>query len=39
VRKLYRHGLATVSAHIADHQVRGESLDGREREFALRCNC
>ena len=39
VRELYRRGLATVSAHIADHQKRGESLDGREQEFTLRCNC
>ena len=39
VRALYRRVLATVSAHIADHQARGESLDGREQEFTLRCNC
>ena len=39
VREIYRRGLATVSAHIADHQARGESLAGREQEFALRCNC
>jgi len=39
VREIYRRGLATVSAHIAAHQARGESLDGREREFVLRCNC
>ena len=39
VRELYRRGLATVSAHIADHQARGESLVGREQQFTLRCNC
>ncbi len=39
VREIYRRGLGTVAAHIADHQIHGESLVGREREFALRCNC
>jgi len=39
VREIYRRGLATVSAHIADHQARGESLVGREQQFTLRCNC
>jgi plasmid stability protein len=39
VREIYRRGLATVSAHIADHQARGESLAGREQQFTLRCNC
>jgi hypothetical protein len=24
---------------VADHQVRGESLVGQEREFAVRCSC
>jgi hypothetical protein len=39
VRELYRKGVATVAAHVADHQARGESLVGRENEFAIRCNC
>lgn len=39
VRKIYRRGLATVSAHIADHRAKGESLAGREKEFTVRCNC
>jgi hypothetical protein len=39
VRELYRKGLGTVEAHVADHQARGESLVGREKEFAVRCNC
>ena len=39
VREIYRRGLNTVSAHIADHQARGESLVGREQQFTLRCNC
>jgi hypothetical protein len=39
VKELYRKGLSTVSAHVADHQARGESLLGREQEFAIRCNC
>ncbi len=39
VRKIYRQGLATVSAHIADHQKTGESLAGQEKEFSIRCNC
>jgi hypothetical protein len=38
-RELYRKGLGTVAAHVADHQVRGESLVGQEREFAVRCSC
>lgn len=37
--ELYRRGLGTVSAHVADHSKRGEVLLGREQEFALRCNC
>lgn len=39
VRELYRDGVGTVAAHVADHQARGESLVDREQEFALRCNC
>jgi D-proline reductase (dithiol) PrdB len=39
VRELYRKGLATVTAHVADHQTSGESLLNREEEFAIRCNC
>lgn len=39
VRKLYQQGLATVAAHVRDHQARGESLLDQEREFAIRCNC
>jgi hypothetical protein len=39
VRKLYRRGLSTVTAHVADHQARGESLLGREKDFVIRCNC
>jgi len=39
VRELYRKGLGTVVAHVADHRARGESLVGQEKEFAVRCNC
>lgn len=39
VREMYRKGVATVNAHVADHKARGESLLGREKEFAVRCNC
>ena len=39
VRELYRRGVGTVAAHVADHQARGESLIGQEKEFAVRCNC
>jgi hypothetical protein len=39
VRELYRKGVGTVIAHVADHQARGESLVGQEKEFAVRCNC
>ena len=39
VRELYRKGLGTVEAHVADHQAKGESLVGQEKEFAIRCNC
>lgn len=39
VRELYRKGLATVAAHVGDHQARGESLLDKEKEFTIRCNC
>ena len=39
VRELYRRGVETVSAHVADHKARGESLVGQEKEFAVRCHC
>lgn len=39
VRELYREGVGTVAAHVADHQARGESLLDQEKEFAIRCNC
>jgi D-proline reductase (dithiol) PrdB len=39
VKDLYRRGLDTVTAHVADHQKRGESLYNQEKEFVLRCNC
>jgi hypothetical protein len=39
LRDLYRRGLGTVQAHVADHTARGESLIGRENEISLRCNC
>jgi len=40
VYRLYREGgIATVLAHQAAHRAQGESLAGREREFAIRCNC
>jgi len=39
LKELYRRGLSTVSAHVADHGKRGVSLLGQEKVFALRCNC
>ncbi len=37
---LYRNGgLAITSAHMAAHAAVGESLIGKEREFAVKCNC
>jgi D-proline reductase (dithiol) PrdB len=40
VSDLYRDGgLRIVLAHRDEHHARGESLVGREREFAIRCNC
>ncbi len=37
--RLDREIRATVARHIADHARRGSSLQGQEREFAIRCNC
>jgi hypothetical protein len=40
VDELYRtQGISMVAAHQSEHAKRGESLLGREREFAVRCNC
>jgi D-proline reductase (dithiol) PrdB len=40
VSNLYRNGgLKIVMAHRDEHHRQGESLVGREREFAVRCNC
>jgi len=40
VSDLYRKGgLKIVMAHRDEHHKQGESLVGREREFAVRCNC
>jgi D-proline reductase (dithiol) PrdB len=40
VNDLYRNGgLKIVMAHRDAHHQQGESLVGREREFAIRCNC
>jgi hypothetical protein len=39
VRELYRSGVGTVAAHVTDHQARGESLAGQEKDFVIRCNC
>ena len=40
VDELYRtQGIKMVAAHQNAHAQRGESLIGREREFAVRCNC
>jgi D-proline reductase (dithiol) PrdB len=37
---LYRNGgLAITSAHMAAHAAVGESLVGKERAFAVKCNC
>jgi D-proline reductase (dithiol) PrdB len=37
---LYRNGgLAITAAHMAAHADVGESLLGRERAFAIKCNC
>ena len=39
VRELYRQGRNVVTRHVADHLARGESIAGREQEFALKCSC
>lgn len=39
LKEIYRQGLGTVERHVVDHTARGESLVGREKEFAVRCNC
>jgi len=39
LKDLYRRGIDTVAAHVADHSRRGEVLLGQEDKFALRCNC
>jgi hypothetical protein len=39
LKEIYREGLPTVKAHVTDHTTRGESLVGKEKEFAIRCNC
>ncbi len=39
VRNDYRCGLGVVTAHVADHQARGESVLGREKDLTIRCNC
>lgn len=40
VDELYRNGgMSVVLRHIAAHKAEGESLVGRERDFAIRCNC
>ncbi len=39
VRELYRRELSVVTAHLADHQAKGESLLGGEKDLTIRCNC
>ena len=39
LKEIYRNGVQTVIAHLADHRAHGESLLGREEEFRIRCNC
>ena len=40
VDDLYRNGgLVVTDRHMDAHAVQGESLLGREREFATKCNC
>jgi D-proline reductase (dithiol) PrdB len=40
VDDLYRNsGIATVMRHRKEHDKQGEILLGREREFAIKCNC
>lgn len=40
VYELYRNGgIATVVAHQKEHRLQGDAIQGREREFTIRCNC
>jgi len=40
VRQLYLNGgFAMAKSHIDAHRQKGDSLAGREREFAIKCNC
>ena len=39
LKEIYRNGVQTVIAHVADHAAHGESLYGHEQEFRIRCNC
>ena len=39
VRNMYRDSKDTLIAHKADHGAKGDSLVGRESDFAIRCNC
>jgi hypothetical protein len=40
VDELYRDGgIHIVAQHRKAHKTQGESLVGREREFAIKCNC
>jgi D-proline reductase (dithiol) PrdB len=40
VDDLYRNGgMSVVLKHIQAHKAEGESLVGREQEFAVKCNC
>jgi len=40
VDELYRNGgIKIVMQHHGAHKVQGESIVGREREFAAKCNC
>lgn len=40
VDNLYRNsGIGTVLSHRREHDRQGEILMGREREFAVKCNC
>ena len=39
LKEVYGQGLSTVERHVTEHTSRGESLFGKEKEFAIRCNC
>lgn len=39
VRELYRKELHIVQSHVAARRGPGESLIGREKEFAVKCVC